>query len=145
MTTIVYRNGTLAADRRAYSGDKKLIGTKTKIHRLEDGTLWGASSSNVGADALLKRWVEGGCEPVESGDLKPESFELIVIRPDGDVFYANGNLDLTGPLTADYVAIGSGDHFALGALAMGASAEGAVQIATDLDIWSGGGIDILTR
>lgn len=145
MTTIVYRDGILASDRRAYAGDKKPIGTKTKIHRLEDGTLWGVSSGNVGADALLGRWLKGGCEVVESSDLKPENFELIVIRPNGGIFYANGNLDLTGPLTAEYLAIGSGDHFAMGALAMGASAEVAVQIASNLDIWSGGGVDTLTR
>lgn len=144
MTTIVYRDGILAGDRRAYSGDKKPIGTKTKIHRLEDGTLWGVSSSNVGADALLKRWIEGGCAPADCNDLKPESFELIVVRPDGEIFYANGNLDLSGPLTADYVAIGSGDHYALGALATGVSAQEAVRIASDLDIWSGGGIDTLS-
>lgn len=140
MTTIVYRDGVLAADRRAYSGDKKPIGSKTKIHRLEDGTLFGVSSSNVGADSLLRRWIESGCVTAATDQLKPDSFELIVIKPTGDVFYANGNLDLTGPLEAEYFAIGSGDHYALGALAMGASAEVAVQIASDLDIWSGGGV-----
>ncbi|WP_295198738.1 hypothetical protein [uncultured Brevundimonas sp.] len=143
MTTIVYRDGVLAADRRAYSGDKKGIGAKTKIHRLDDGTLWGVSSCNVGADALIKRWVEAGCEPVGSDQLKPESFELLLVRPTGEIFYANGNLDLSGPLTADYFAIGSGDHFAMGAMAMGASAIRAVEIASDLDVWSGEGMTVL--
>lgn len=145
MTTIVYRDGVLVADRRAYSGDKKPIGAKTKIHRLEDGTLFGISSNNVGADSLLRRWIEGGCETAASDQLKPDSFEMILIRPNGEVFFANGNLDLTGPLEAEYFAIGSGDHFALGALAMGASAVEAVKVASDLDIWSGDGITTLTR
>lgn len=143
MTTIVYRDGVMAADRRAYSGDKKGIGAKTKIHRLDDGTLWGVSSSNVGADALIRRWVEGGCGDASPDQLKPDSFELLLVRPNGDVFYANGNLDLTGPLKADFFAIGSGDHFAMGAMAMGASAAKAVQIASDLDLWSGEGMTVL--
>lgn len=144
MTTIVYRDGVLAADRRAYSGDRKPVGTKTKIHRADDGTLWGVSTNCVGGDAMLKRWVDAGCPAPSSDDLKPESFELLLVRPNGEVFLANGNLDLTGPLTADYYAAGSGDQYAMGALAMGASAVDAVRIASGLDIWSGGGVDTLT-
>lgn len=48
MTTIAYRNGVMAADTRAYSGGKLPIGTKTKIERLEDGTLLGVSSITPG-------------------------------------------------------------------------------------------------
>lgn len=143
MTTIVYRDGVMAGDTRAYSGDKSPIGYKAKIRRLADGTLFGVSSNNVGADAVLQRWVEGGCVPPDSGDLKPDSFELLLVRPSGEVFYANSNLDLTGPLTADYFAIGSGNQFAQGAMAMGADARQAVQVGIDLDIWSGGPITTL--
>lgn len=144
MTTVVYRNGVMAGDRRAYGGDKTPVGSKTKIQRLQDGTLFGCSSNNVGADAMLRRWIEAGCPAPESGDLKPDSFELILVRPSGEVFMANGNLDLTGPLEADFYAIGSGSQYALGAMAMGAGPERAVEIACDMDIWSGGGADALS-
>lgn len=143
MTTVAYRDGVLAADSRAYSGDKVPIGTKAKIHRLEDGTIYGISTNNVGGDAVLRRWVEGGCLPADSGDLKPDSFELLVVRPSGEVFYANGNLDLTGPLSAQFWSIGSGNEYALGAMARGADAEDAVRVGCELDPWSDGPITIL--
>jgi ATP-dependent protease HslVU (ClpYQ) peptidase subunit len=140
MTTIVYRDGVMAADSRAYSGDKHPIGAKTKIHRLGDGTLFGCSSSNVGADSILRRWVESGCQPPQGSDLKPDSFELLIVRKSGDVFYAHDNLDLTGPLTAEFHSIGSGNQYAMGALSMGADAVRAVEIAAQCDVWTGGPI-----
>lgn len=143
MTTIAYRGGVLAADSRAYSGGAAPIGAKVKIHRLPDGTLFGVSSNNVGADTLLRRWVEGGCQPAESGDLKPDSFSVLLIRPDGAVFYANDNLDLSGPLSAPFFAIGSGKEAALGAMVMGADARRAVEVACELDMWSGGPVTVL--
>lgn len=141
MTTIVYRNGVLAGDRRAYSGEKTPIGSKRKVHRLEDGTLFGCSSSNVGADALIKRWIAKGCPPPEGGEPIPDHFQVLIVRPNGEVFYAKNNLDLSGPLEAPFFAIGSGEAFALGALEMGASAVQAVEIACRLDPWTGNGVD----
>lgn len=140
MTTIVYRDGVLAADSRAYAGDSSNIGMKTKIHRLDDGTLFGASSNAVGADGILRRWVEEGCPPPQSSDMKPDTFELLLIRPNGDVFYAHDNLGLSGPLAADFFAIGSGDKYARGALRMGANAVRAVEVASLEDAWTDGPI-----
>lgn len=145
MTTIAYRAGVMAADTRAYSGDKVPIGFKTKIHRLSDGSLFGCSSSSVGADGLLRRWVDGGCQPCKSDDLKPDGFQLLLIRPSGDVFYAKDNMELTGPLSAAYFAIGSGDQFALGAMAVGASAKKAIEAAATLDPWTGGEITVIRQ
>lgn len=145
VTTIAYRDGVLAADSRAYSGDKVPIGSKVKIHRMDDGTLLGVSTTSVGGDALVRRWVAAGCAPVTSDMLKPDSFTALMIRPNGEVFYANDNLEWTGPLTGRFIAIGSGEQFALGALQMGATAVQAVEAAIALDPWSAGEITILRR
>lgn len=145
MTTIAYRDGVLAADSRAYSGDKTPIGSKTKIHRLADGSLLGVSTRDVGGDAVIRAWVEAGCPAPQSGDLRPSEFDALRIMPTGEVYYACGNLAWTGPLSAEYFAIGSGDQFALGAMAMGATAEEAVQAAIGLDPWSSGPVTILSR
>lgn len=142
MTTIVYRDGVMAADRRAYAGDKQPIGEKTKVHRLADGSLFGASSSKVGAVDKFRRLVEergiGGsfdaAHPVQA----------ILVRPDGSIFYFHEEDTFTGPLEAAFIAIGSGDRFALGALKMGATAARAVEVAIECDVWSGGGIDVLS-
>jgi 20S proteasome alpha/beta subunit len=136
VTTIAYRDGVLASDSRAYSGDKTPIGAKTKIHRLDDGRLIGISTTNVGGDALIRRWAEAGCPIQDASDLKPDAFEALLLKPDGSVWYANGNLDWTGPLTGSFIAIGSGSQFALGAMAAGASAEDAVRLSCGLDPWS---------
>ena len=143
MTTVAYRDGVMAADSRAYSGDKTPIGSKQKIHRMPDGTLLGVSTTSIGGDALVRRWVESGC-PVPTNDtLKPESFTALMVKPSGDVFYANNNLEWTGPLEVEFIAIGSGEHFALGAMAMGASAERAVEAAIGLDVWSAFPVNVL--
>lgn len=130
MTTIVYREGVLAADSQAYCGSRRVsLGTKVKVRRLEDGTLIGASSSIVGATDDLLDWYEHDTPLPE----KYDSFQLLVVNPDGSAFLAFDNTSLSGPITGDYYAIGSGEDFALGALAMGASAEEAVRIASQFD------------
>lgn len=143
MTTIAYRDGILAADSRAYGGDRAPIGSKTKIHRLLDGTLFGLSSSAVGADNLIRKWVEDGCPAPKNDAVKPDNFELILVRQNGEVFYAHDNLSLSGPIRSNKLAIGSGKEFALGAIEMGAGALQAVEVAARLDPWTGGPFDTL--
>lgn len=143
MTTIVYRAGILAADSRAYSGDKTPIGTKAKIHSLEDGTIYGVSTNNVGGDRIIGDWVKGGCK--EPGDVKPDSFSMLLIDPLGQVFFANDNMSLSGPLTGEYFAIGTGREYALAAMFLGASAEDAVNVAKEFDVWSGGPVMTLEK
>lgn len=137
MTTIAYRDGVMAADSRAYSGSKVPIGEKVKIRRLDDGTLIGASTSTCGAGTWVLDWYEGGCI-AKAGDaeLLPDKFDLLVVHPDGRVFIASDHAVLSGPLTTPYIAIGSGNEYALGALAHGATAVQAVEAACTLDVWS---------
>jgi ATP-dependent protease HslVU (ClpYQ) peptidase subunit len=138
MTTIAYRDGVMAADSRAYGGDKVPIGEKVKIKRLADGTLIGASTTMVGGAGWALAWYEAGC-PVKAGDsaLLPEKFDLLVVKPNGEGYVACNEAALTGPLQAPYFAIGSGDEFALGAMAHGANAIQAAIIGARLDPWSG--------
>lgn len=142
MTTIVYRDGVLAADTRAFSGDKTPIGRKSKIRRLKDGTLLGISSATVGEPDIFARTVElEGLDHVFAATM--DVFAL-AITTDGRVYYFNGQRAFTGPLMGDYWAIGSGDKFALGALEMDADAVRAVQIGCKLDPWSEEPIETLT-
>lgn len=133
MTTIVYRAGVMAADSRAYSGDKHPIGAKVKVRRTKEGVLIGASSTVVGATEQICSWYEKG-RP-EGFDL-PERFSLIVAHPDGRVFVADDQQFLSGPLEADFFAIGSGEQYAYGALFMGADAIDAVRAACFSDVWT---------
>lgn len=141
MTTIVYRDGVMAADSRAYAGNKQPLGFKTKIFRLADGSLFGASSSKVGQCDKLRRMVEDrGTETIFDKEVAAQG---ILVKPNGDVFYFNDQDAWSGPIQTDCAAIGSGEEYAMGALKMGASAEKAVQIAIECDVWSGGPITVM--
>lgn len=135
MTTIAYRNGVMAADSRAYSGGRMPIGQKAKIRRLADGTLIGVSTTLTGRAERIMAWFEAGADPsaAPAGDSK---HYLLVVRPNGEVFYANDTYELSGPLSGEFFAVGSGEEYALGAMAMGAGPERAVGIACGLDVWS---------
>lgn len=137
MTTIVYRDGVMAADSRAYAGDKQPIGFKRKIHKLDDGTMIGATSVWPGAGEGIIEWWKAGCPK----DFKlPDSFTMLAVKANGEVYYASNSPFVSGPLSGDWWAIGSGEQYAAGALAMGATPYVAVAIASDLDAWTGGEI-----
>lgn len=144
MTVIVYRNGVMACDSRAYSGGPSPIGDKCKIERLEDGTLLGVSSNKPGGAELVRRWYKEEC-PDEFKYKLPETFTLLAVKPDGTAYYADDYPMLSGPLTADYFAIGSGEKYALGALALGVSAPEAVAIGCKLDVWSAWPIHVINH
>lgn len=133
MTTVVYRDGIMAADSRAYSGDKHPIGNKVKIRRLPDGTLLGASSTLPGAGETVLDWYANG---QEEETILPAHFTLLVAKTNGDVFYANDDRIFSGPLTGDFFSIGSGEQYAHGALLMGACAVEAVRAACLADAWT---------
>lgn len=138
MTTIVYRNGILAADSRAYAGSKTPVGTKRKIRRLEDGSLFGCSSSRVGQPENIARMVqEHGVGKTFEKDVPAQ---VIVIQPDGAIYLFNDGDSFSGPIQSEFLAIGSGEEFATGALLNGASAAQAVEIAIRCDPWSDGPI-----
>ncbi len=141
MTTIAYRDGIMAADSRAYSGDKNPFGSKTKIHRLPDGSLFGASSSKVGVvDKLRRLTVEHGVSATFPTVVEGQA---LLVKPNGDVFLFNEQDGFSGPIRTTFCAIGSGEQYAMGAFHMGADAARAVSIACECDVWTGGEITVL--
>jgi len=143
MTTIAYRDGVMAADSRAWSGSHRDIGAKWKIRRLEDGTLLGASSSVPGGGEAAIEWYILG-HPVVDHHL-PETFDLLVVKRDGAALFASDKPYLSGPLVADYFAIGTGANMALGAMFMRATAIEAVRAACHHDTCSALPIRALTH
>lgn len=131
MTTIAYRDGVMAGDSRAYSGNRAPIGNKVKVERLRDGTLLGVSSTVPGGAETVRRWWDD-----RDLDL-PSAFSLLAVKPNGDVYYASDTPHLSGPLRAPFFAIGSGNELALGAMEMGAAAVEAVRAAAKHDPWTG--------
>lgn len=143
MSVVVYRNGVMAADSRAYGGRGQCSpGTKVKAHRLEDGTRVGVVSACPGQPEKFVAWLRaGGVAEEWSGD-KPD-LRALVVRPNGDVFLYEDSPWPSGPIRCDYYAIGSGSDFALGAIFMGADAVEAVRAACLFDTNSGGPVTVL--
>lgn len=147
MTTICYRDGVLAADSRAYSGDKMPIGIKKKLHRLSNGALLASSSRVVGNTDAFAAWCQAAidekrCLPDVAA---PEDYDIqgLLIWTDGKIYYWNDSRSWAGPLEAEFFAIGSGEQFAYGAMMAGASAEEAVRIACACDPWTDGPVRTL--
>ena len=137
MTTICFRNGILAADTRAYSGGKAPIGQKTKIfHNAELKLACGCSTTAVGFGERFWMWLTGAIGDKDFKDSQPEDAFTALTIQDGEVFIYENSPFPTGPLTADYFAIGSGRDIALGAMEMGASAPEAVRVACKHDVWT---------
>lgn len=134
MSTICYRDGIMAADSRAFSGGRTPIGAKMKIHRLKDGSLFGVSSPVVGLPEALRDWFNAGAD-VEAQPANLD-FHALLIKPDGEVFYYSDSVFPSGPLAGAFWAIGSGEQFALGAMAFDADAVQAATIAADMDTMS---------
>lgn len=145
MSTIAWDGQTLAADSRAYGGRyMSSPGSKAKIRRLDDGTRLGCVSSDVGASEQVMDWYAAGCAAFGESD-RPTNFGLIVVTPDGKLMIANDRFALSGPIDCARYAIGSGGDYALGAMAMGATAVQAVLIAAELDPHSGAPVLSLDR
>jgi hypothetical protein len=138
MTTIAYREGVLAGDSRAYSGGSTPIGTKQKIFQFDDGTMCGISTMMPGLSEQVAHWIGTGMDRDHLPDQHQPNLTVLLVDPDGQVYIAIDSYHFTGPLEGSYFAIGSGDHYALGAMAMGADACRAVEVACDLDVWTGG-------
>lgn len=137
MTTICYRNDILAADTRAYSGGKAPIGSKTKIfHDPELKLASGCSTTAVGFGERFWMWLTGEIGDQDFKESQPEEGFTAITIQDGEVFIYDNSPFPTGPLKADYFAIGSGREYALGAMEMGASAIEAVRVACKHDVWT---------
>lgn len=143
MTCIVWDGQTLAADKLACFGDLKR--TVTKIVKRNGCLLAYAGIASIG-EHLADWWASG-----RKIDKWPNEFQkdenmqttLWVIYPDKTV-HCYECTPFPIKVEDPWFAAGSGRDFAVGAMAMGADAKRAVEIAATHCISVGGGIDTLT-
>lgn len=134
MTTVAYRAGVLAADSLCTGAYKHPM---KKLYPIDGGFVGVAGS--LSTSLLVVDWLQGGDKPDLSND---SDFEALIIR-DGKVFYLDNGLREI-PLQGPYHAVGSGMDYAMGAMAMGATAEEAVKVARKFDNKTGGAIKKVT-
>jgi ATP-dependent protease HslVU (ClpYQ) peptidase subunit len=143
MTIIVWDGKSLVADKQATNAGLKL--TTTKIFKI-NGNLVGFSGDFDYAFAM-KKWFENGADPEKFPKHQEDDNKwvgMIVIAPDKKILKYERSpypIDLT---ESNCLCIGSGRDFAFGALAMGADAKKAVEVACEHESSCGMGIDVLT-
>ena len=140
MTIIAFRDGMLAADTKSSAGHITR-GYMKKIGRTKDGHLWGFVGT-ADFHEVCSEWVEKreGKAPniMEQG----ENSILILITPDHRVREWNGH-GWYETDKCDFYAWGSAGSLALGAMAMGADAATACEVAIRFDNYCGGDITTL--
>lgn len=138
MTTLAYRDGVLAADRKSTFCNVAIA--TTKVRRLADGTLVGCTGDS-GLCRKLIEWLQDGADPDSYPDLDGKC-HMLIVRPTGKV-YLYDSCSAPVELEEKFVAFGSGQDFAVTAMHLGYSAREAVEIACQLDVNSGKGVDAL--
>lgn len=135
MTTICFDGQTLAADRQIFGS---FIRKGRKIWRLSDGSLFGAAGIWEEVVAV-RNWLDGQTKPKGL-----TNFTALLVEPDGSLYRLEEKLNRM-PILERCHAVGSGQAFAITAMALGKTAPEAVRIAARFDPGTGGGVDVLTR
>lgn len=140
MTTIAWDGKTLAADKQATFSDR--AHSVTKIHRGK-GRLYGFSGTCELKNAWIN-WHQRGADPDKCPKIPDGlSVTLIVITQDGAItLYCDSGNGSTFDKGQPF-AIGSGQDYAMAAMVSGANARQAVLLASELDLFSGLGVDSL--
>lgn len=138
MSTVVTDGESMAADRRV-TGDGMVHCNTDKIALAANGDIIGLAGSAFDLDSFVA-WYNGDrTAPPHVW----EKSEALVLQRDGRIFCYNDQghcFEHEAP-----AAIGSGAALAYGAIAAGATPAQAVLIASQRDIYSGGGVDVLVR
>lgn len=138
MTTIAFDGTHIAADR--------LMGgwhTAGKIFPLAGGRyLAGAGDYNHIVEVAT--WIAQGAREEARPRLPEEQdTEIMMVEPDGSAYWLTWPHMRWVKYNEPFAALGTGSEYALGAMAMGASAKKAVSIAMRFDPYTGKGITCL--
>lgn len=142
MSTIAYRDGVLASD-SMLSGDNFTWGSVSKISRSERGGIGGAVGRLEETAEFLAWFTKFGADdperfPPPRGKDGADGIAVTQALTDAGVLLLwTGGERLTVVKTS-FIAIGSGAKIAMGAMAAGATAEEAVEIAAKYDVYTGG-------
>lgn len=142
MTTIAWDETHIAVDRRAISNAMRE--TRKAVAQGRHLLLGSGSTSYI--RELCEWYRNGGAPAAWPAYQRTDEFCLLVVvdRDDGTIgVYEQSPYPLDD--MPDRWAIGSGSRYALGALAAGASAQRAVEIAATLDEATGHGVDVYPR
>ena len=143
MTTLAWDGTTFAADRQLTASYMRHGGTK--LFTVDGGIAGISGRYEVGLKIIA--WLQSDRDPNKypqmNEDRDDESAAIYWVTKAGSAFRFFG-YPLPVPITEPFFAGGSGRDYALGAMAHGADAIEAVQIACRFDSMSGVGVDAWT-
>lgn len=146
MTTVAWDGKTMAADKQMTLGNMRHSNIQGKILRGEYHglpALFAGAGTKVYSAAVIE-WLAAGMPAEHKPEMPetPDSFTVVVVTEPGLYLYVDSLRPI--PLGPCKYAIGTGEDYARGAMAAGASAKRAVEIACTFDVNSGMGVDTLT-
>ena len=137
MTIIAWDGTSLAADCQSSVGDMAV--KAKKIQRRADGTLVALAGDEGLAIAMVSSVFDGTEWPTAKDD---ERATMVIVRPDRSVVQYTHHRRSPVPITQPWYTWGSGREFAAGALAMGADARRAAEVACELCHYCGMGVQV---
>jgi len=141
MTTIAWDGKHLAADRQVTWHNQKLGETTKAVKRKKDGALCATSGSTPMGEAFKKWFLAGekGKPPLMKID--GEIVSAVIIYP-GPTLVHHSDVGRC-VVETDLFAMGSGEDYALGAMAAGKTAAEAVVIASRFNVNTNSNVDVL--
>ena len=144
MSVVAWDGKTLAADRQATNADMRV--KVSKAMRLQSGSI-AAFTGDLEQGLILVRWYQdGACRDKWPAFQRSSDWTRLIIA---DRYDQSSSVVLIyekepEPQTFDerFMAWGSGRDLAMGAMAMGADAKRAVEIASMYNVYCGGGVDV---
>lgn len=154
MSTVAFRAGVMAADTQSTFRDSPHLGA-VKLFRTRDFVLgfvgryplsfhvveWFRDVEAGLIGTLLDPLTHDASTMPHDAD-EPAALEMLAYRSDGRLFHGFSCGEFV-PLSVEFAAIGCGARFAIGAMAMGATAAQSVRVARQHDIYTGGPVQIM--
>lgn len=142
MTVLVWDGKSFAADKQSTVGGQ--CNKVTKIFRLEDGIV--GFFGDAGHARALLRWFQSarspGEYPAKPADAEYSAGAVMVTKEREIRVYGSGpHYEVIEDKRG---AWGCGRDYALAAMHLGCDAQRAVEVAIELDLFCGVGIDVLT-
>lgn len=138
MTTIATKNGVMAGDNLWTMGDTKIVcAEKIWISKRTDSVL--GFSGDAAWLVMFKEWYESGAKRKMVPDIRVHvegCIHALELTTDGKIWIWDIDF-IPMPFQGEFLAVGSGSKYAMGAMAAGASARQAVSVACRLDPYSG--------
>ena len=139
MTTIATDGVTIAADSSGFFDTIRAVRPSSKI-AVSHNTIY-ALCGTSGMRGSLMLWIVRGAQVEKMPKCDGADWTMLVISTEGAVIYSD---QVPFPTLISYpFAMGSGEKFAYGAMAVGATPKEAIEAASRFDPYTGGEIQVV--